>query len=141
MSRKWIPVWATLTCAMACAGAVHQRSSAPCSLLTRDSIYLRDGPVYPACAVDSRAQLIDEPSPAFDLNDASARGTRCLTVTLQFIVDTTGTPEPATLKLISTTNSAYADAIRRMVPAWRFQPARKNGVAVRQILQFEREVV
>lgn len=49
-----------------------------------------------------------------------------------FAVDTTGVVEPASLRILITTDSAFTASVRHAVPEMRFTPARLGATAVRQ---------
>jgi hypothetical protein len=50
-------------------------------------------------------------------------------VILQYIVDTTGHPEPGTIHVLHASDSAAARAVRTLVPTLRYVPARMVEVA------------
>ncbi len=54
-------------------------------------------------------------------------------VTLQFIVDTLGLVEPASVEVLATTHEAFANAAREGIGEARFAPARYGGHPVRQL--------
>lgn len=56
-------------------------------------------------------------------------------VMLEFVVDTAGRVELATFRTVGAANPALVDAVRQAAPAWRFRPARRAGVAVRQLVR------
>ena len=58
-------------------------------------------------------------------------------VVLRFIVDYRGCPDLRTVRVISATDSAFAGVVRRTLPRWRFEPARKDGRKVSQVLQWK----
>lgn len=143
MSRRSLtralPLMAALA-GVACAGATTQGSRESCVLTYSDSVYLAGGPVYRGCAVDRRARL--EPSnvrPNFEPTSTTV-GSTCYSVLIELVVDPTGRPEPETAKVVRTNNDAFAAAVLAIMPQWRYQPARKDGAAVRQIVQ-ERYVI
>jgi len=43
--------------------------------------------------------------------------------------------EPGSIKVLESTNSAFAAAVREVLPRHRFSPAKIGGNAVRQIVQ------
>jgi TonB family protein len=56
-------------------------------------------------------------------------------VLAQFIVDTSGTVRPGTLKIIRSNKQAFSDAVRRALGEFRFVPATIGGVKVAQLVQ------
>lgn len=64
-------------------------------------------------------------------------------VTVRFVVDREGRPDMATYAVVSTTHEAFTAAVTTAVPFMKFSPARKDGEAVRQVVQrtFEFNVV
>ena len=58
-------------------------------------------------------------------------------VLVQFVVDTLGVPDPATLHTLRTSSRAAADSVRQVLTSWRFSPALVSGCKVPQIVQTE----
>jgi TonB family protein len=56
-------------------------------------------------------------------------------VLAQFIVDTSGTARPGTLKIIRSNRPAFTEAVRRALGEFRFIPATIRGVKVAQVVQ------
>lgn len=56
-------------------------------------------------------------------------------VLAQFVVDTLGRVEPASLTVLETAHPLFADAVRRVLPRLRFLPAEAHGRKVRQLVQ------
>jgi protein TonB len=56
-------------------------------------------------------------------------------VVVQFVVGANGRVEPGSIKIMESTNSAFAAAVREVLPRHRFSPAKIGGRAVRQIVQ------
>lgn len=56
-------------------------------------------------------------------------------VVVQFVVSANGRVEPGSIKVLESTNSAFAAAVREVLPRHRFSPAKIGGTAVRQIVQ------
>ena len=118
----------------ASAGGPHRNS---CELLSADSVYLAGQPLYRDCAVDERARLrTSNVTP--DFRPSGDRS--CYSAVIQFVVDSTGTPEEATARVIQSNSTQFADAMLRMIPQLSYRPARKNGIPVRQIVQERRSV-
>ena len=58
-------------------------------------------------------------------------------VVLRFVVDYRGCPDMRTVRVISATDSAFSGVVRQTLPRWRFDPARKDGRSVSQVLQWK----
>lgn len=56
-------------------------------------------------------------------------------VVVQFVVGANGRVEPGSIKILESTNSAFAAAVREVLPRHRFAPAKIGGKSVRQIVQ------
>lgn len=54
---------------------------------------------------------------------------------VQFVVDTDGRVDSASVRVLKSTNTSFADAIRAALPRMRFTPAEVGGHAVRQVVQ------
>ena len=57
----------------------------------------------------------------------------CYIAQIEFVVDETGTPDVENAKVLHTNNPEYASAALQALSRWRYRPALRNGVAVRQI--------
>ena len=125
----------------ACAGATTGARQSPCTLTATDSAYLAGGPVFREYAVDQRAHLRNpQVRPDFQPPQLPTGGSACYSAQIELVVDTAGMPEAGTAHVLTTNNPPFADAVLFTVPRWRYDPARKGGVAVRQIVR-ERRVV
>lgn len=51
------------------------------------------------------------------------------------VVDTLGRADAATLQVPAGVDSAMTDAMRTVLPAWRFSPARVAGCPVKQVVR------
>jgi TonB family protein len=58
-------------------------------------------------------------------------------VTVQYVVDTTGTADSTSLVVSQTTHPAFAESVRAALPRMRFQPAELQGHLVRQMVRQE----
>lgn len=56
-------------------------------------------------------------------------------VVVQFVVGANGRVEAGSIKILESTNSEFAAAVREVLPRHRFSPAKIGGKAVRQIVQ------
>lgn len=53
----------------------------------------------------------------------------------QFVVDTMGSPDPGTFKVLRTSDSSFTSAVRAELPMMRFTPAQLGGRKVKQLVQ------
>ena len=121
--------------------AEAQQSESRCEGSPPDSLWLASSRVYRNCEVDKKAKKHSN-DPALDpdiLRGEKPQG-RCLRVELEFVVDTTGQPEPSTVRLRSTDSPALARTIIAMLSELQFTPARLAGRPVRQIVLYKRSV-
>ncbi|HEU4569705.1 MAG TPA: energy transducer TonB [Gemmatimonadales bacterium] len=97
------------------------------------------GPVDPSAQVFLEAQVDDPPTlisagpqryPEM-LKAAGIAGR----VVVQFVVDTTGHPDPASIKIISTPHQAFGPATRELVSKSLFRPGKVRGQAVAVLVQ------
>lgn len=56
-------------------------------------------------------------------------------VIVQFVVDTVGVPQMSTFRVIESTHPLFAEAVREVLPQYRFRPAEIGGRKVRQVVQ------
>ena len=56
-------------------------------------------------------------------------------VKAEFVVDKNGHADPASLRIISTTNELFSESVRSALPRMRFKPARLRGEPVAQLVQ------
>ena len=59
------------------------------------------------------------------------------TVAVEYIVDTTGLADSASLRILRTTHPAFAEAVRAALPGMRFEPGEVGGQLVRQLVTQE----
>ncbi|HEX6965665.1 MAG TPA: TonB family protein [Gemmatimonadaceae bacterium] len=92
------------------------------------------GGTYYAFQVEKQTVPIDgNPKPRYPsmLESAHVDGT----VLVQFVVDTTGRVDMSTFTVLKATNALFVDAVKRVLPSWRFYPAEAGGHRVRQLVQ------
>jgi hypothetical protein len=140
-------VVATALLATACAsasgsasgGASHSEARhAACQLRRQDSLFLAVGPVYRDCAVDRQASLQGAAiNPQFQ---PTSMALNCYVAEVEFVVTAAGQPEANTVRVTRTNDRAFGDAVRDIVPRLRYEPAMRDGVAVRQIVLEKRMV-
>lgn len=56
-------------------------------------------------------------------------------VVAQYVVDTTGRIMPGSLRIVSTSDTLFAAAVRDVVEGFRFTPATLNGRKIRQLVE------
>ncbi len=103
---------------------------AACQGYPVDQTWLRRGPVYQPCEVDEPVTaIVRTPTGYHPLDCANASATVLL------VVDARGTPEPRTITAVSSTSEDFAKAAVNALRQWRYKPALKGGVKVRQVTQ------
>jgi TonB family protein len=71
-----------------------------------------------------QARLIGElPKPTVPWQLANVEGD----VRIRFTVDTGGRPVISSVSVVSSTNQALTDAVKRVIPSMRFEPAKTGG--------------
>jgi hypothetical protein len=87
-------------------------------------------PVYRDCAVERRVRkLTTNIAP-----DYRPTSNSCVSAELEFVVTADGKPDATTARVVRTTTPAYAEAVLAILPRFRYEPARRDGVAVAQIV-------
>ena len=119
--------------AVACASSTTGGRRAACQLTASDSAYASGRPLYRSCNVDREARFISDGRARPDFNPSTMRST-CYSVDLEFVVDSTGKPETATAKIARDNDRGFAEAVLATITSWRYEPALRNGVPVRQIV-------
>ncbi len=89
--------------------------------------------VFTEAELDDPVQPISQPTPRYPpvMQSAGIAGQ----VQLQYIVDTTGHLEPASLKVMKSTHQAFEEPSKEVIQKSVFKPARFRGRAVRQLVQ------
>jgi protein TonB len=95
--------------------------------VSNDQTYFEFQVEKPAAAVSGSQQ----PQYPETLRSAGIEGE----VDAQFVVDTTGRADPATLKISKATNDLFSAAVRDALPGMRFNPAEIGGRRVKQLVQ------
>jgi TonB family protein len=92
--------------------------------------------IYTQVDVDSVVtRFAGSAAPTYPL-DLLKRGIQGSVVT-QYVVDTTGLADSASLKIIRTTDELFSDAVRAALPYMRFFPAKVGSKKVRQLVEQE----
>ena len=91
------------------------------------------GETFLEAQVDDPVAIISQPKPRYPpvLQQAGVSGK----VELQFVVDTLGHAEPASWKVLKSTNKLFEEPARETIMKSVFKPARIKGAAVRQLVQ------
>jgi hypothetical protein len=126
--------------AAACASANGKSASrSPCPLLERDSVFVPgSSPVYRDCAVDRTARLLTTDVRP-DFRPTTPRST-CYSVDLEFVVDPTGKPEAGTAHIVRANDQEFGASVLASLTSWKFDPAMRGGVPVRQIVTEHKSV-
>jgi hypothetical protein len=106
-----------------------------------DSTALKAGPAFRDCEVDRPARLRTMDLPVdFSPPMAGAGGNRCFRAEFQFVVDSTGIPEMATVRSGRSNDRGLEDALRGNLDRLRYEPARLAGRRVRQVVIHSRGI-
>jgi len=124
---------AIIAVAFGCSSAPREPATR-CALAAADSVYLDGGPVFRDCAVDRKAKMMGTPRFDFTPQVSANSRTNCYAVEVQFVVAPDGMPEWRTARFISSNDAGLERAILAALPSWRFEPAQRDGVPVRQIV-------
>ena len=115
--------------------AAGDASAAGCALRPQDSTFALLGPVFRDCQVQTKAALLTKDiRPDFRPSTTNTKSGNCYSAELEYVVNEQGAVETKTVRVVKTTDQALADAIISILPQWKFEPAKLNGVAVRQIV-------
>jgi hypothetical protein len=107
--------------------------SKPCDRSDQDSSGYTHLPLYRACAVDVKARPRGTGARPDFTPPRTVGG--CYFVAIEVVVDTSGTPEPGTARVLRTNDSMFANAVMSTIPTFGFTPARIGGTPVRQIFE------
>jgi hypothetical protein len=112
-----------------------QRSERACRKTPVDSSTI-EAPVYHACHTDRaarergvRPRMEWQPTPS-EVTDGA-----CFRADFEFVVDTLGVPEVATVRVVRSSNPRFTEAARARIVAMRYLPAQRDGHPVRQVVQ------
>jgi len=102
------------------------------SSLTAD-VKIEPGQAFSEAAVDEKPEQISKYSPDYPdlLRQAGIEGN----VTIEVIIDTTGHAEPASLRVVQSTNKAFELSARDAVLKSLYRPGRVRGQPVRVLVQ------
>jgi hypothetical protein len=68
-------------------------------------------------------------------------GNGCYSAELEYVVEADGTPDASTARVIRTNTPGFAEAALAIIPRFRFDPAKREGVAVAQIVSEKFEMM
>lgn len=111
------------------ASQISRRSCAPV-----DSAFLGGGPVFRSCSVDDSARVVSGRT-FFDYQLRPSE--TCARAVVEFVVDESGAPDVTTAHVVRASSTAFSDAVVRSIASWRYSPAKKDGVPVRQLVRIE----
>jgi hypothetical protein len=100
-------------------------------------------PVYRDCDVDKPAQVRSEGAIDFAPPAGTARSGDwwCEKAEVTMLVDSTGKPELASVRVTATTTPEFAAALIGSLASTRFRPAELEGRKVRQLVRYDRGLV
>lgn len=126
-----------LVCVAVAACTSAARAPRECAALPAE--YQSYEVLYRDCAVDQKARLMTGPSrPDYSrLQPLATSSAGCYSAEYQFVVDEKGFPVQRSFRLLRTNSPTYADAIRETLPGLRFEPAKKNGIPVPQLYNYD----
>ena len=138
-----VPRLAATLAVLGAIAALGACSSVAKSIDPRRSTMDAVAPPSTACTVDRPYFEFQVETPARFIDDSASRAAgwrpgaamRGDTLSVQFIVDTVGRPEPGTLRVLRAQREVLGDSVRQALPAWRYMPARLRGCRVRQLVQ------
>lgn len=135
-----LSVGVTAACGGGGGGGVE--AARPCALAAADSAYLGSAPLYPECAVDREARLV-ESSAREDFRPTttpqSLPASMCYRALVRLVVDAGGRPELRSVRLVQASDPTWGQAVITGVAGWRFEAAVVGGVPVRQVVEVERK--
>lgn len=116
-----------------------QAQDAGCEGARPDSLVSAVPPIYRECDVTRKAERRGR-EPVLDFNPvpSSLPEDRCLHATFTFLVDSTGSVEPATILFQQTNFAAFAAAVAKSLAELRYRPAEREGRRVRQRVVYRR---
>ena len=130
-----------------CLGAVvlgspleAQKSRRRCSGTAVDSLAPGER-VYRDCEVDRVAKPRgDIPRPQWTPTSTPTSVPMCYRAEFEFVVDTLGVPEAATIRRLSSSDASFELAVREQIDRMRYEPAQLDGRRVRQLVVHQSKV-
>lgn len=101
-----------------------------------DSSFALGTPVYTECGVERPARVRGrQPTPDFSPRPPVRD---CFMAVVEVVVDERGSAVPATARVVRSNDAQFAQAFLNTIPAYRFTPAQKDGLPVKQVIQIGR---
>ena len=98
-----------------------------------DTSFALGTPVFTECGVDRKAlERGRRPTPEFSPRPPVRE---CYNVVVAVVIDERGMPVPATARVVRSNDSHFTQAVLNTIPAWRFTPAEKDGLPVKQVVE------
>lgn len=119
----------------------HREGAARSECVLTSGDVLSGPPVYRDCGVDRKARLTQDVPVDYrpaTVARSPSRADMCYIAEVEFVVDTDGVPERESIRLIRSTDTAYGNAVLGTVTKWRFTPALKGDLPVRQLVRERR---
>ena len=120
--------------AAACASSGNRVSTADagCALRPQDSTFATHTKLYRDCAVETKAhKLVTGVNPDYR---PTATTNACVSAELEYVVTANGKPDESMVRIVRTTTPAFAEAALLIIPQLRYEPAKRDGIAVAQIV-------
>lgn len=130
----WPVVAALAVTVTACASTPRgPRAAASCEAVPVD--FWPGGPeVFRDCAVNQRARPIGTP---VRIQYTPSGSQPCRRAVFELVVDSAGKTVPETARLVRTDDKGFADAVQSILGQLRYEPARKEGRRVAQLVRVE----
>ena len=120
--------------ALSACGAMRSKPCSPSISLTR----VEDELVYYPCAVDR--QVMFAATEGMPARFEPSGSPRCHRSSIEVIVGRDGRPIMSTISVISQDSGELTATLIDRISKTRYEPARKNGVAVNQMVRWDRSV-
>ena len=98
-----------------------------------DTSFALGTPVFTECGVERQA-TVQGRQPTMDFTPRPPVRD-CYTVAVAVVVDERGVPVPTTVRVVRSNDSQFAQAFVNTLPSWRFTPAVKDGLPVKQLVE------
>lgn len=127
---------AVLVLASLAGSAAAQRRGGRCIGAPPDTTTTGPNTIYRSCDVDRAAKLTKSVRPAFD-PDTEHPVPQCVRAEVEFVVGVDGIPETSGAHVVSGNSTVLADAVIAALPGFRYTPAVRDGLPVRQWARFK----
>jgi hypothetical protein len=98
-----------------------------------DSSFVLGSLVYTECGVDRPARELGR-QPRMDFGPRPPFK-ECYNAVVAVVIDERGSTVPASARIVRTNDTEFAQAFLNTIPGWRFTPAQKDGLPVKQVVQ------